>query len=166
MIVLRNKEFSSKAQKARRAAWDKKVTEDIWGKQADDIKAKRVGRDSQKLNTVELDKKSGKARVNYENSKIQDLTERKSNEVLNAPKSVGIINGDRSAVAMRAKHQDIRKGTNLSTKILNKFEKNDAMREKAAKNLKKGKVILATSVAAGTAYGAKKLYDKKKKEDK
>ena len=81
--------FSSKEQKARRAKWDEKVAEDIWGKQVDEKTAKRVGRDSQKLNTVSLDKKSGKARVNYENSKIQDLTRRDKNEILNA------VNGEK-----------------------------------------------------------------------
>lgn len=81
--------FSSKEQKARRAKWDVKVSRDIWGVPVEEELAKSQGRNTQRSLTVNLDKKSGKARVNYENSKIQDLTRRDKSEILNA------INGEK-----------------------------------------------------------------------
>jgi len=88
MIILRNKEFSSKAQKARRAKWDKKVAKDVLekhgGRQLDEEKATQIGRRIQRATTVNLDNK-GKATVNHGIFKIQqDLTKRGNNEILKA----------------------------------------------------------------------------------
>ena len=122
------KEFNSKAQKARRAKWDKKVAEDIWGKQADEKTAKRVGRDSQKNNTVSLDKKSGKARVNYENSKIQDLKGRNSREILDAIEGEKKLNsGTFDKIVDRAKRLDSRIISNTVEKDLPVEEKLDKL---------------------------------------
>lgn len=156
--------FSSKEQKARRAKWDKKVAEDIWGKQADEKTAKRVGRDSQKQNTVSLDKKSGKARVNYENAKIQDLTKRESDEILNGTNTRGL---SRNSIIQRAVRQDLRKGGSerITTRVINKLEKLDKKEagEQLKKNLNKGgKIALATGGVVAAGIGAKKLADNKK----
>jgi hypothetical protein len=49
--------FSSKAQKARRAEWDVKVSRDTWGVPVEEKLAKSQGRNTQRSLTVNLDKK-------------------------------------------------------------------------------------------------------------
>jgi len=192
MIILRQKEFNSKAQKARRAEWDKKVAKDIWGGQLDEKRAKQVGRDTQRLNTVNLDK--GKARVNYENSKIQDLTKRGNNEILNAIDGEKKLNSsafnkivDRSNeldsriisktvekdLPVEEKLKKLTRSSKLQIKLTGRQDNLKNLKDKAiekAKNDKKlkenlkkgGKIALATGGAIAVGYGAKKLIDKKK----
>ena len=141
--------FSSKEQKARRAKWDKKVAKDIWGGQLDKKKAKQIGRDTQRRSTVSLD--NGKARVNYENSKIQDLTKRGNNEILNA------VNGEKK-LNSEAFDKIVNRSKELDSRIISKtVEKDLPVEDKLNKLTKSSKLQIKL---IGRQNNLKNLEDK------
>lgn len=141
--------FSSKEQKARRAKWDKKVAKDIWGRQLDGKKAKQVGRDTQRRSTVNLD--NGKARVNYENSKIQDLTKRGNNEILDA------VNGEKK-LNSGAFDKIVNRSKELDSRIISKtVEKDLPVEDKLNKLTKSSKLQIKL---IGRQNNLKNLEDK------
>lgn len=147
MIILRNKEFSSKAQKARRRKFDFQVAKEsgrINPKQYFDPDARKIGREVSKGVDVW---KSDPGNVNKK-----------------ASGALGELNtrADNRQALVRVSSLKSDKAKNLQDKMWRKAKISSY--KDVAKTVGKG--AAAAAAVAGTAYGAKKLYDKKKKENK
>lgn len=159
MIILRNKEFSSKEQKARRRKFDFQVAKEsgrINPKQYFDPEARRRGREELKL------------RGTKEETYLRNVDHTKSDPGnINAKlrDSWLLKNSDRSIDTRAGSIRS--RGSNVSSKAADFIEnrtKNYNLRRKKliAKGVGAGLAVTGGVVAAG--IGAKKLYDKKKKE--
>jgi len=167
------KEFSSKAQKARRAKFDIAVAKEMYGGtegSTNDInKLKRAGRIKAKEGTIR--RVGGAAgRLSYDHYGTRDLSKNTKNVFVDASKGKkrAIHEAEIRALLQRVKEPTDSKRYKSMGRL---FDKLDAIENKAARTAKlktAGKVGLGVAGAAGIGYGIKKAIDKNKKnkEDK
>lgn len=160
MIILRNKEFSSKEQKARRRKFDFQVAKEsgrINPKQYFDPEARRRGREELKLRGTK--EETYLRNVDHTKSDPGNINAKLRDKWLlkNSDRSI-----DTRAGSIRSR------GSNVSSKAADFIEnrtKNYNLRHKKliAKGVGAGLAVTGGVVAAG--IGAKKLYDKKKEKE-
>jgi len=167
------KEFSSKAQKARRAKFDTSIAKEMYGgtegSTNDPNQLKRVGRAKAKQGTIRRIKTENGAgsRLSYDTGR-ESLSNGTKNVFLDASK------GKKSAlneVRWRAIHYHANEPTNSkkfesADKLLNKLDAIEKKAGRVAKLKTAGKVGLGIAGAAGIGYGIKRAVDKKKKDNK
>ena len=171
MIMIIQRLFSSKAQKARRAEHDIRVAKEMYGgtegRTTNQDQLKRVGRRKQRARSIGLD---SQGKLNFRYSSTPDYSLNPKNEILDATK--GKDKSARAGVEYRATHQRVRAESlgkdksDVVDRIYNKLG-SKYKKEKLKQNFKKGgKIALATGGVIAAGVGAKKLYDKKKKDSK
>jgi len=167
------REFSSKAQKARRAKFDVSVAKEMYGEtegNTNDLdKLKRVGRRKAKQRTISRVKtKDGGSRLAYDYG-IEDLSKNTKNAILDASK------GKEKAVDEVGWRALLQKAGNADNPNSKKFksaqkvlDKLDAIENRASRTAKlktAGKIGLGAAALVGGGVVAKKIYDKRKKDD-
>ena len=173
MIVLRQKEFNSKAQKARRKKFDlamEKKAHDGYifdsFKKPTEAELVREGRRVTKANRTDLGfeiiDSPGKHRDVMDIH--QTINQNKPNDIRNATSSFGTNPEAKKRVSRRLKNSE--KWEDIWHQP--KYEAGKKMEKdaKVGKWMKKnGKKSIAAAAIVGLGLGAKKLYDKSKKKD-